>query len=49
MKRTKIRGAEHEVELSSGSTIKQVARKLGINEQTYYRWHMGLHPIVTKL
>ncbi len=27
-----------EVELASGSTVKQVARKLGINEQTYYRW-----------
>lgn len=29
---------EAEVELSAGSTVKQVARKLGINEQTYYRW-----------
>jgi transposase-like protein len=27
-----------EVELASGSTVKQVAKKLGINEQTYYRW-----------
>jgi putative transposase len=27
-----------EVELSTGSTVKQAARKLGINEQTYYRW-----------
>jgi len=27
-----------EVELSSGSTVKQVSKKLGINEQTYYRW-----------
>lgn len=27
-----------EVELAGGATIKQVARKLGINEQTYYRW-----------
>jgi putative transposase len=27
-----------EVELASGSTIKQVSKKLGINEQTYYRW-----------
>jgi transposase-like protein len=29
---------EAEVDLSAGSTIKQVAKKLGINEQTYYRW-----------
>lgn len=29
---------EAEVELASGTTIKQVAKKLGINEQTYYRW-----------
>jgi len=29
---------EAEVELAGGSTIKQVSRKLGINEQTYYRW-----------
>ena len=27
-----------EVELASGSSIKQVSKKLGINEQTYYRW-----------
>jgi len=29
---------EAEVELATGSTVKQVAKKLGINEQTYYRW-----------
>ena len=29
---------EAEVELSAGATIKQVSKKLGINEQTYYRW-----------
>jgi transposase-like protein len=29
---------ESEVELATGSTVKQVAKKLGINEQTYYRW-----------
>ena len=29
---------EAKVELSAGATIKQVAKKLGINEQTYYRW-----------
>jgi transposase-like protein len=29
---------ESEVELAGGSTVRQVAKKLGINEQTYYRW-----------
>jgi len=29
---------EAEVELSRGHTVKEVSRKLGINEQTYYRW-----------
>lgn len=29
---------EAEVELSRGQTVRQVAKKLGINEQTYYRW-----------
>jgi len=29
---------EAEVELAGGSTGKQVSRKLGINDQTYYRW-----------
>jgi transposase-like protein len=29
---------EAEVELSRGQTVKEVSRKLGINEQTYYRW-----------
>jgi len=29
---------EAEVELSRGQTVKQVAKKLGITEQTYYRW-----------
>jgi transposase-like protein len=29
---------EAEVELAGGSTIKLIAKKLGINEQTYYRW-----------
>lgn len=29
---------EAEVELSRGQTVKQVAKKLEINEQTYYRW-----------
>jgi putative transposase len=29
---------EAEVELSRGLTVKEVSRKLGINEQTYYRW-----------
>ncbi len=29
---------EAEVELSKGLTVVQVSKKLGINEQTYYRW-----------
>lgn len=29
---------EAEVELSKGQTILAVARKLGITDQTYYRW-----------
>lgn len=29
---------EAEVLLSEGSTVIEVARKLGITEQTYYRW-----------
>ncbi|MHC4253275.1 MAG: transposase, partial [Planctomycetota bacterium] len=32
----KLRTAE--VELSKGETVKAVVRKLGIAEQTYYRW-----------
>ena len=29
---------EAEVEISKGQTIGQIVRKLGITEQTYYRW-----------
>jgi len=29
---------EAEVELSKGSTVAQVVRKLGVTEQTYYHW-----------
>lgn len=29
---------EAEVELAKGGTIAAVARKLGITDQTYYRW-----------
>ena len=29
---------EAEVEISRGQTIGQVVKKLGITEQTYYRW-----------
>jgi putative transposase len=29
---------EAEVEISKGQTIGQIAKKLGITEQTYYRW-----------
>ena len=27
-----------EVELASGQSVPQVCRKLGVSEQTYYRW-----------
>jgi len=29
---------EAEVEISKGSTVAQTVRKLGVTEQTYYRW-----------
>ncbi len=29
---------EAEVLLSQGSTISEAARKIGVTEQTYYRW-----------
>ena len=29
---------EAEVELAKGKTVQAVARKLGITEQSYYRW-----------
>ena len=29
---------EAEVHLSQGSTIGEVSRKIGVTEQTYYRW-----------
>jgi transposase-like protein len=29
---------EAEVGLSQGQTVAQVSRKLGVTEQTYYRW-----------
>lgn len=29
---------EAEVELAKGRTVGQVARQLGVTEQTYYRW-----------
>ena len=32
----KLRQAQ--LELGKGATIEQVSRKLGITEQTYYRW-----------
>lgn len=32
----KLRQAQ--LEVGKGATIDQVSRKLGINEQTYYRW-----------
>ena len=33
---SKLRQAE--VELAKGATVPQAARKLGITDQTYYRW-----------
>jgi putative transposase len=29
---------EAEAELAGGKTVAQVAQKLGVSEQTYYRW-----------
>ena len=29
---------EAEVELAQGATVAQVCRKIGVTEQTYYRW-----------
>ena len=29
---------EAEVELAKGSSVKEVSKKLGITDQTYYRW-----------
>jgi len=29
---------EAEVELAKGATVGQVCKKLGITDQTYYRW-----------
>lgn len=29
---------EAEVDISNGSTVSQTVRKLGVTEQTYYRW-----------
>ena len=33
---TKLRQAQ--IEIGKGATVDQVSRKLGITEQTYYRW-----------
>jgi len=32
----KLRQAQ--LEIGKGATVDQVSRKLGVNEQTYYRW-----------
>jgi putative transposase len=29
---------EAEVDISNGSTVAQAVRKIGVTEQTYYRW-----------
>ena len=42
---------EAEVELTSGLTVNQVSKKLGITEQTYYRWRQkygGMSPEMIK-
>ena len=33
-----VREAKAEVELARGKTVSEVVRKLGVTEQTYYRW-----------
>ncbi len=33
--------SEVEILLSQGSTIGEAARKIGVTEQTYYRWRRG--------
>jgi transposase-like protein len=43
---------EAEVLLGQGITVGEVSRKLGITEQTYYRWRQeygGLKKLVTDL
>ena len=32
---------EAEVLLGQGATVSEVSRKLGVTEQTYYRWRRG--------
>ncbi len=32
---------EVEILLSQGSTVGETARKIGVTEQTYYRWRRG--------
>jgi putative transposase len=32
---------EAEVLLSQGATVGEVSRKIGVTEQTYYRWRKG--------
>jgi transposase-like protein len=29
---------EAEVELARGATVKEASKKIGVNEQTFYRW-----------
>ena len=30
---------EAEVTIAEGSTVAEVARRIGVNQQTFYRWH----------
>jgi transposase-like protein len=42
---------EAEVEISKGQTVAQIAKKLAITEQTYYRWRQkygGMAPEMSK-
>ena len=40
---------EAEVELSRGQTVKQVAKKLGINEQTYRKLPLAVDMLKVEL
>ena len=37
--KAKLRTAE--VEISKGRTVALAAKKIGVTEQTYYRWRIG--------
>jgi putative transposase len=39
---------EAEVELAQGKKASEVCKKLGVTEQTYYRWRKGGRPAVAR-